>query len=115
MTTMLSGMWSSVRPPVESMTAGQSLSPGMPGSTGLEPTAMIILSGRNSLPPAVTVLGPVKRASPSTTLILFARISTLTPPVSLSETDCLVACTCAQSTATSLPMMPIPAEPVASS
>ena len=86
MTTRLSGMWSSVRQAVESMQAGHSRSPGMPGMMGFEPAAMIIFSGFRVLSPTRTVIGPVKLASPSSTVTLFARMRARTPPVSLSET-----------------------------
>lgn len=53
---------------------------------GFEPAAMIIFSGLRVLSPTRTVIGPVKLASPSSTVTLFARMRARTPPVSLSET-----------------------------
>ena len=115
MTSMLSGTWSSVSAPVESMQALESFTPGMGGVMGWEPVAIMTLPAVSVFPPTLTALAPVNTASPFTTLILFARMSAATPPVSRSLTLWRFACTFAQSTATSRPMIPIFSECVASS
>ena len=76
---------------------------------------MMIFSALSSLSPTLTVLGPVKTASPVTEVTLLSRSSALTPEVSFSTTPARKPWTFSQSTATSLPMMPMPALLVAAS
>ena len=87
MTTMDAGSFSKERAPVESMQFSFSARPGIGGFAFTEPVAIIIASGvmLSELPSdflIITLLGPVKLASPSITFTLFALSSAATPEVS---------------------------------
>ena len=98
MTTMLSGSFSRLNAPVESMQLGFSFSPGMGGVELTEPVEMMMASAViSSREPSAfftdSFLGPVNAASPSITATLFIFSRLLTPPVSFLEMSFLWAMT----------------------
>ncbi len=112
MMTMLSGIFSRLNAPVESIQQGFSFTPGIGGTAFTEPAATMIASAvmLSFVPSAFvtsSILGPVKAAVPSTFVILFILKRPATPLVSLAEMAFLCAITCVKFTETPLVSTPI--------
>ena len=112
MTTMLSGSFSRLRAPVESMQLGFSRMPGMGGTALTEPVATMMASAViSSAEPSGLVtrmrFSPTKAASPSTFFTLFSFSRPATPLVSCLLMAFLWAMTCGKLTLTPSTSTPI--------